>query len=275
MDHMTTASYIILLMKLSPSPQEAFKVYLMMHRRPDGQYVLDQKGYVAVLNSYCNLQPNAGPALVAPYMTMLQDMRHAGYDLPADVYTIILRQLALFATHVKNDEELLGQLIEYIRRVHQTLTLDPTLKPDTALWNQLMDTYQRARCFNEAFTIWETMFVSGQFDNITISIVLDSCNFAGFVDKGRNIMRRVYKSGFPLNEHNWSTWVECLCRHRKFDEAMRVLFVEMPEKSGVAPSANIAKLILLFAKGSQEEKSLHLRMKRDLPGLYAATGQRT
>ncbi|KAI0803336.1 hypothetical protein BC629DRAFT_120034 [Irpex lacteus] len=271
-DHMATTSYIILLMKLSPSIQEAFQVYQMMRKRADGKYSLDQKGFVAVMNAYCNLRPNAGPALVTPYMTMLRDMRAAGYDVPPHVYTVVLRQLALFAAEVKKDNngQLLGQLVDYIKHIHHTLTLDPTLNPDVALWNQLMDTYQRARCFNEAFTIWETMFASGRFDNITISIVLDACGFAGFVDKGRNIMKRVYKSGFSLNEHNWNTWVECLCRHKKFDEAMRVLSVEMPEKAGITTSVGIARLILRFAKGLPEEKGLHLRMKRELPELYAA-----
>ncbi|KAI0706112.1 hypothetical protein BC835DRAFT_1312375 [Cytidiella melzeri] len=271
MDHMATASYIILLMKLSANVHEAFKVYQMLYKRADGEYALDQKGYVAVLNAYCNLGPSASPALVIPYMTMLKDMRTASYDVPADIYTILLRQLSLSAEKVQSQaEELLDQLVEHIKRVHHSLSLDPTLTPDIALWNQLMDTYQRARCFNEAFTIWETMVATGRFDNITVSIVLDACSFSGYFDKGRNIMRRLHRSGFRLNEHNWSTWVECLCRHKKFEEAMRVLCVDLPEKGGIPPSADIAKLILRFARGLREERGLHERIKRELPELYAS-----
>jgi pentatricopeptide repeat protein len=270
LDHMAVTSYIIVLMKISTNTQAAFKVYQLLHKRADGQYVLDQKGYVAVLNAYCNLGWKGGPALVASYMTMLKDMRMAGHDIPAEAYTILLRQLALMASKtIKDAGELLEQLVVYIKRVHNTLSLDPTLTPDIALWNQLMDTYQRAGCFNEAFTIWETMYASGRFDNVTISVVLDACSFAGYCDKGRNIMRRVGRSGFPLNEHNWSTWIECLCRHKKFDEAMRTMCIEMPETAGINPSQQMVRLVLRFAKGLQEERALHKRMQRELPEVYA------
>ncbi|KAI0347790.1 hypothetical protein BDW22DRAFT_1365020 [Trametopsis cervina] len=269
LDNMATATYITLLMKLSRNVDQAFKVYQLLHRRPDGQYVLDQQGYVAVLNTYCKLRTDKGPALVVHFTKMLKDMRAAGHDIPAQVYTILLRQLALLTTKMPTEARL-EELAQYIRRVHHILTLDPTLTPDTILWNQLMDTYQRAGCFREALTIWETMFASRRLDNATISIAVDACAFSGLVDRGRSIMNRAYHSGFPLNKHNWSTWVECLCRHHRFAEAMKVLCIDLPEKAGIAPDLDIAKMILRFARGSRAEWELRDRMKRQLPQLYAA-----
>ena len=91
---------------------------------------------------------------------------------------------------------------------------------------------------------------------------------------GRHVIDKLHRAGFSLNERNWNSWIECLCRYRLFDEALAVLTVDMP-LGGVKPGRNTVKTLLKFAKGTAEEPRVHDSVKRRLPELYAeATSER-
>lgn len=269
-DSETTRSFIILFMRVAPDADMAFRFYRKMYRSPDGKVILDQKGFEAVLNTFCELCLNQGQSS-GLYLAIVRDMRLAGYGITAVTYTILLRRLSHLLHVARRDRALTAELAASVRRVHNTITVDPTLQPDTALWNQLMDTYQRAGCFHEAYGIWETLYLSQQLDNTSVSVILDACGYAGAAALAINTFAKVYESGFKLNQRNWETWIECLCRLGRLDDAVKVLCLALPKEKakgeGVHPTRAMAKHILQIAANQGRQDELRARIRAVLPRL--------
>lgn len=279
MDSMTATSITILLLRSSTSPSEAFQAYKRVFKRPDGKPALDAEGYVAVLNVFCRLtfgKTNIHTALPPweQYFEIVKDMREAGYPVNVKVYTIILQQLGLAATKFRqarytsdDDQPDLSQLERAIRKIHQLLTMDPSIQPDTVAWNTLMDAYQRAGCIRDAYRVWDTLWLSRMFDNASVSIIADACGHANALNEALQIFSRLQKVGFPLNTRNWNAWLECLCRLGRLDEAVKTLCLEMGSDGNAAPDENSVRIVLRFASGSREENQIRERIRRYLPEL--------
>lgn len=267
MDPMTTASSIILFMRLAPSADEALSAYKVLRLRPDGGYALDQEGFCAVLAAFCKTaltEPNA----YAYYAEITRDMRSANCPVSAEVYTVLLQQLANLATKAGQDVNKRQTIADIIRRVHNSITVEASLTPDIFLWNQLMDAYQRAGCFGDALSVWESLWIYRQFNNASVSIILDTCSFAGAHDHAAMIFSKLRTAGFPLNQRNWDGWVECLCRLNRLDEATKVFCTVMPLEEGIKPTPEVARLLLRFARNySRDEIREHV--KHSLPDVYA------
>lgn len=278
MDPMTTTSLIVLLMRTSPTYEEAYKAYRSVYRSEDGQNRLDAEGYAVILHTFCN-KVAAGNAPVPPahlYFKIIQDMRAAGYPISAKVYTVILQRLAVLATKARGTASLedrqaeLVLLAAQIRRVHDALRLDP-ITPDTALWNQLMDTYQRAQCFSDALATWELLYHSAQHDNASVSVILDACAYANAYGIATKIWDNLMTTQFTLNLHNWKTWLECLCRMGQVEEAVKALCLEMGSGKGpraVTPDVHCAQLVLSFASRENEEEVVLQRIQQYLPNIW-------
>ncbi|KAH9937285.1 uncharacterized protein B0H18DRAFT_1100530 [Fomitopsis serialis] len=233
-DAMTSTSLIVLLMRTSPTYEEAFRVYRTFGQSKDGKLRLDGEGYNVVLNTFCN-RVKLSDTRIPPahlFFEIVKDMRAAGHPVSAKVYTLILKRLATLAirTHIdvpaEDRQAELARLAEQVKRVQEVLLLDP-LTPDTALWNQLMDTYQRAQCFEDAMAVWEILYRSSRLDNASVSVILDACSYANAYGIATKIWGKLIESRFPLNLHNWRTWLECLCRMGKIEEASKILCLEM------------------------------------------------
>lgn len=278
MDSMTATSFIVLLMRTSPTYQEAYRAYRSVYRSDDGKIRLDAEGYAVILHTFCN-KVAAGKAPIPPahlYFEIIQDMRAAGYPVSSKVYTVILQRLAVLATQARRLESLearheeLVLLAAQIRRVHDALRLD-SITPDTALWNQLMDTYQRVQCFSDALTIWELLYHSSQHDNVSVSVILDACAYANAYGIATKIWDDLISTQFALNLHNWNTWLECLCRMGQVEEAVKVLCLEMGKGKGpraIKPDVRCARLVLSFASRQNEEEIVLKRIKRYLPSIW-------
>ncbi|KZT75027.1 hypothetical protein DAEQUDRAFT_17872 [Daedalea quercina L-15889] len=259
-DAMTSTSLVVLLMRTSPTYAEAFKAYRTFTQSDKPR--LDGEGYAVVLHTFCN-KVSTGTRLPPAhlYLEIMKDMRSAGYPASAKVYTIILRPLATLATRIRSNsdvppesrQEKLASLAAQIKRVHEAILLD-TLTPDTALWNQLMDTYQRAQCFSDALALWEMLYRSSQHDNISVSIILDACSYANAYGIAAKVWDDLTEARFPLNLHNWKTWLECLCRIGQVEEASKVLCLEMGSRKG----ENVVKPDVEFRE----------RIKRYLPSIW-------
>lgn len=281
LDPQTTASVIILIMRACPTPEEAFKSYRLLGQPPD-QYDspnLNEEGYNAILSAFCTLKAwRQGVPSTKLFFQIVADMRKHGLAPNHKAYTIIIGQLAALATAaasasvtpaVPENGDLRRQIAKTIARVHNHLTLNASFTPDIALWNQLMDAYQRAGCFTEACRIWGKLFASRTFDNASVSIIIDACAFNRAYDVAVRVFTGLLESEHLLNVRNWNTFLECLCRLDRIDEAMKVLCLEMSgREDGIAPDKESVRILLKFAAKHGQEAGVRSKLKQFLPKLY-------
>ncbi|KAI1789822.1 hypothetical protein LXA43DRAFT_1062622 [Ganoderma leucocontextum] len=279
LDPQTTASVIVLIMRACPTPEDAFESYRLLGQPPD-QYDtpnLNEEGYNALLGEFCKLEtwPQGIPS-TKHFFQIVADMRRHGLEPNHKVYTIIIGRLAVLATTAasapptpENSDDLRRQIAKTIARVHNHLTLNASFTPDVALWNQLMDAYQRAGCFTEACRIWEKLFASRTIDGASVSIIIDACAFNRAYDVAVRVFTGLLESEYPLNVRNWNTFLECLCRLDRIDEAMKVLCLEMSgREDGVAPDKESVRILLKFVTKHKQEAEVRSKLKRFLPKLY-------
>ena len=266
---MTATSFITLLMQIAPDTDAAFKVYQALSKQPDGQYVLDERGFQSILDTFARHCLHT-PSDYAAYKRIVHDMHIAGHAVSLENYTLLLRQLSALAGRLRGDARAFHALGDVVKKVHNALTVEASVRPDTMFWNQLMDTYQRAGCFREAHTVWQSLFISGKFDNASVSIVTDACAFAGAHALVAETFAKVHSMRFPLNQKNWGNWVEGLARVGRMAEATKILCLAMP-REGVEPTPEMVRTLLGFAaqhKNKNTETEVHNRLKMYLPKLY-------
>jgi len=257
-------------MRNAPTVQDALNVY-RLHKSG-----LDEKGYVAVLAAFCRLRFAKSVQILSlkGYFEIVKDMRFAGLSITVQVYTILLNQLGLIATQMMKESgegaiETRNQLILTVRRAHDLLTLDASISPDTMLWNQLMDTYQRLGCFADAYRVWEMMYMSGQFNSTSVSTMLDACGFAGAYSVAKRIVTRLVKDTYQFTPHNWNSWLECLCRMSRLDEAVDSLCGEYQGSfRDVASDVENVKMLFKFAKSESREAVVLDQVRTRLPHVW-------
>lgn len=266
---MAVTSVTILLMRSAMSHAEAVDIVKTISGSKHGPG-LDAKGYAAVLSAFCRLsfdKLNLFPAL-DHYFDIVSIMQQAGHSPTAEVYTILLRHLTQGSLNLTSVTRL--DLHRSVRQIHDWLVLDTSLRPDVTLWNQLMDTYQRIGSVVNAHGIWDMLFVSDQYNNASISIIFDACAFAQEWPLASRICSRLFDAGFPLNQHNWNGWLECLCRLGKLDEAVKLACLEMGRnQQDVAPNIETVRILLKFAKGANQSSKVLSEIKQHLPVLAA------
>ncbi|KAJ8652214.1 hypothetical protein O0I10_012175 [Lichtheimia ornata] len=155
-------------------------------------------------------------------LALFNDMRRSMIRPNAHVYTAILHACAKY-----KDAYVLEQ-------VHKLIRMDLYFDPDTAVYNALMNAYNRVGDGHIVLQMWEMLALSSApetaIDQTTVSIVLDSCGHNGYNYHARDIWHTLKQSGFELNTNNYCSYVECLCRSKGRDgweEAKRVVDEEM------------------------------------------------
>lgn len=271
MDSMTSTSLAIMLMRSSSSSFQAFEMYKKLYKTKGGQFTIDQKGYEAILDNFAKIcvALDTTPSMKL-YFEIVRDMREAGYTITSPVYTILLRQLRAYTNlRTEDDDRFKSQLRTLVRRVHKRILDETDFTPDTVLWNQLMDTYQRAGCVDEAFDLWKSLYSAEVFDNASISIVLDVCGHSNQAHKAIEVYTRLHADGFKLNQNNWHSWLECLCRVGRLSEALKIMCLEMGKKQrDVAPDEETVRMILGFASRTNQEGEVRTKVKHYLPALW-------
>ncbi|OJA19539.1 hypothetical protein AZE42_01455 [Rhizopogon vesiculosus] len=264
---MAVSALIIVVMRCSSSFDDALKGYKRICRRPNAP-PLDAKGYHAILHTLTQLSfGNHEIPSIWHYFEIVKDMQVGGIEITAPVYTIILRYLAVLAADLPPEE--CESIAGAVRRVHDHLTLDPSFTPDTMLWNQLMDSYQRVGLFAEAYRVWEMLFITERFNNASVAIIIDACGFARSWPMAAQVCLKLSKIGFKFNQRTWNAWVECMCRVGKLDEALKVVCLEMgKDQPKVAPDVNTVKVLLSFAARTNQQDEVMDRIKRYLPQLW-------
>jgi pentatricopeptide repeat protein len=209
----------------------------VMHFYRQHRDQLDQQGFIQILQEYCRLSFSGDleVPLITEYFSIINHMRTQNVPLTPKVYTIILHQVGLIATKLRYSVldpnlprgSIYQRLVDTTRRIHQFLTLDASISPDAILWNQLMNTYQRLGLHHDMEKLWQMMYLSGRFDQITVNIIIDACGYSGNLHFVRSIITKLLKTGHSLDGRNWDTLVEALCRNHRFGEALEVICVEM------------------------------------------------
>ncbi|KAI9495449.1 hypothetical protein BDB00DRAFT_813386 [Zychaea mexicana] len=183
---------------------------------PNYAYMVEDKQDI-VDNLDGTSQPNLLRAL-----TLFNDMRRLLIRPNAHVYTTMLYACAKYRDAFA------------LEQIHRLIRMDLYFDPDTAVYNALMDAYNRVGDGQVVLQMWDVLMLSSApktaIDQVTISVVLDSCGHNGYSHKAYDVWRRAKRSGFELNTNNYNSYIECLCRQRGrtgWDEARRVISEEM------------------------------------------------
>ncbi|GJE85816.1 hypothetical protein PsYK624_018950 [Phanerochaete sordida] len=258
------------LIRFAPNASAAYKVYKLLYKSQDGAPSLDATGFETVLGIFLTVHPNH-ESLTPIYLEIVSDMQHAGYPSTPAVYTRLLRILRNVLPSPEEDLIARGALASSIVQVHNAISIDATLAPDTTLWNALMDAYQHALCFSEAFRVWEMLFVSQRFDPASVDVVLGACARGGFGARAKDTVVRLHKLGYPFDQQNWTSWVACLCGLGQLEEATNVLCVAMVQEAeqgkDVRPTKGIAEVILKAAAEKGELEEIRGRIHASIPDL--------
>ncbi|KAJ2914264.1 hypothetical protein MD484_g6153, partial [Candolleomyces efflorescens] len=265
------APMICLDIQRASSPDEAWEAYRA--RRP----VLDEDGYSIVLQHFSKKQFGSRWVPAIPeYFSIVQDMRRAGIEITTKVYNILLTQIGFLSTKLLREGELdrdfKEDLITVTRRTHDLLSLDASLEPDSIILSQLISTYQRLGCFGDAYRVWELMYLTGNFNCVTVSNILDGCGYANDIHTAHAIWRKLSGDGFSFDLHNWNTWVECLCRCGHLNMARKVVLQDMPD-AGKKPTLDTVMILVKFARRNGVEVEVLAQIEKHFPSLYRKVTQ--
>ncbi|KAI9597486.1 hypothetical protein BDF19DRAFT_435241 [Syncephalis fuscata] len=160
---------------------------------------------------------------------VFNDMRRARVSANAYTYTI------LFDAYGKRGD------LSAVRRTHQHLVVDARIDPDIAVWNALMDAYQRNDQPVQVVQIWRQLVhdvenngaeISAKapiatVDPASISIILDTCGWHYYPWLARRIWGQLPALGVHPNTNNYVSYIECLARIGDYQEALR-MFKQVP-----------------------------------------------
>ncbi|TEB38889.1 hypothetical protein FA13DRAFT_415226 [Coprinellus micaceus] len=259
------ASLICLGMQQCDTSDSALDVY----RRY--QEFLDEDGYGIVLQFFCKKEfgPHYAPA-IQDYFGIVRDMQRAGIEVTPKVYTILLTQIGYLAAKLTgdvSDQRFADELLSITRRTHDILSLDTSFAPDQVLMSQLLNTYQRLGYLGDAYRVWELMYLTGNYNPVTVSNILDGCGHAGDLHTARAIWTKLFRDGFSFDLNNWNAWVECLCRCGQLDMARKVVLDDMP-RAGKKPTVETVSILLGFARGQKVEREVLAQIQVNFPSLY-------
>jgi len=131
-----------------------------------------------------------------------------------------------------------------------------------------MYTYHGLGRFTDAYRVWDTMYLSGRFDHVSVSIILDACGQAAAWEAAKKISTQLFKDRFSFNLHNWESWIYCLCRLGRLNDAVKVLCLEMGKSNTVKPDLGTAKIVIRYARKSNQEAIVLERIRQYLPELW-------
>ncbi|GAC99465.1 hypothetical protein PHSY_007066 [Pseudozyma hubeiensis SY62] len=230
------------LMGIATSWSEAFHIYRSLNLFPTWSSAglrtpttgLDERGYLSLLDHLRTLtfSDPASPSLplAAPpeeLLGILHDMRSADHRPTCIVYTSILDYYSKTPT-----PSYVG-----VQATHEMLKRDEGLEPDLPLINALMNAYNRVGEPAMVLAIWDSLIATRQeIDGVTLSVFFDTAGRHGLLSLARKAMgtvRRLEAEGVGgggrsvLTKGAWDSWLECLARCGRLEEAIELSFGEM------------------------------------------------
>ncbi|EPQ60422.1 hypothetical protein GLOTRDRAFT_124177 [Gloeophyllum trabeum ATCC 11539] len=260
----TMCTIILLLWRVSTTFDWNLAIYKWVKNQwPD----LSPSGeeYMTLLRAICKAPCAETSALVPEqYFQIVRDMRRDRRPVTEDVYIPIMSQHRAIARGQIREDAVIAA-----RRLHQFLMVEPAFTPSTVLWNRLMETYIAVGSLGDAYRVWARLQLSGRYDNTTLRIIGDACKSRGETSLAQKIYAQVHSSGFRLDQKNWNTWLECLCREDLLDEAMRLLCLEMGHPlQDVTPDVESARVVLACAQRNDRYEKTASLIRLHLPKLW-------
>ncbi|KIJ66285.1 hypothetical protein HYDPIDRAFT_86412 [Hydnomerulius pinastri MD-312] len=268
--HVAVASLVVMAMRCSTSFDDALKAYKrVVGKDKENTKDIGIKGYRWILHTLSRLSFDEEHTLppIFHYFEIVKDMRQSGLEITTPIYASLLKRLSQLADDASTPQ--VHQLAKSVRRVHDHLTLDASITPDTLLWNQLMDAYQRVGLFVEAYRVWEMLLISETYDHASVSIIFDACGYAHAWPLAQQVFAKLSQRSFLLNQGNWNSYVECMCRNGMLNDAVKTVCLEMGKnQKEVRPNHETARLLLSFATKTNQQDEVAMRLQRYLPELW-------
>jgi hypothetical protein len=241
---------------------------IALYRRFNKQ--LDAFGYARVLKVFQGMTYGGSTVpSFTHYLQIISDMREAGFDIEPRFYTKALQTIVSRARETK-DSDVLEELAQAIVKIHDHMTLDASCKPDTWFYNDLLSAYSFLSMHADAFRVWDQMYLSGMYNHVSVSVVLDACGYSGSWSRTRAVAKRLAESGFVFNYNNWHAWLECLCRLGRLDDAVKIVCLHMGEgPNGVQPDEKTVRLLLSWTRTQGLKDEVMRRIHKYKPQLWA------
>ncbi|KAI8639530.1 hypothetical protein BD408DRAFT_392156 [Parasitella parasitica] len=212
----------------------------------------------------------SSPRLVAA-MSIFNDMRPLQIRPSMHTYTAMLHACGQY-----RDPYVLDQ-------VHKLIKVDLYLDPDIAIYNAMMDAYNRIGDGGKVLDIWQTLSLSASQqsqlapDQTTVSIVFDSCGHNGLMQHAQSIWSFLKRTQFKLNTNNFSSYIECLCRSKGregWDRAFDIATQEMstpgkPQLGNPVLDEKTLNTLISFAKKKSFDDSEIGRLEQWRKGVLA------
>ncbi|GAB5590300.1 hypothetical protein Unana1_05200 [Umbelopsis nana] len=178
-------------------------------------------------------------AVLATALSLFTDMRQLQIRPNAHTYTTLLNAAA------KQRDEI------SLEHIHKLIKMDLYLDPDIAIYNGLMNAYNRTGQGHQVIQIWETLNLASSpsagsqernIDQASVSIVLDSCAHNGYGIKAQEIWDNLKRCHFRLNTNNYNSYIEALCRMKgdaSWEEAYAIAQNEMIPQSSQSSDTSV------------------------------------
>ncbi|KAH9461176.1 hypothetical protein MJO28_009654 [Puccinia striiformis f. sp. tritici] len=207
-------------------------------------------------------------------MSILDKMKASGIMIDNQTYSILLNH---YSKVVKMNPRNLSTRLQ-LERIHTLIKLDMNLEPDQHLIHQLFKAFSYNGLYEKAWSMWDQHMISsssmrninstrGDMDQVYKKISNPSFatmfDLAGFESErygdGRLNLRAIQgwkflvnqalrSSSSPkiisstssyLNKNLFDSWIECLCRSRRIEEALTLVFFnQYPPPSQSNPSSS-------------------------------------
>jgi tetratricopeptide (TPR) repeat protein len=268
------SSIAVMLMRAAPSHQEALDVFRQF--REEEKPVLDASAYRGVLTAYCQIGKSDARELIPPaqgYFELLAYMKNDGVVMDVHNYGILITHYSSVATLIKRIPDrttrlsLQKEFLQVTEHTYNHLMTESSVVPDTKLFSQLMDAYNRLGQFSGVVKMWNMLCTNGRLDNAAISIIFDACGYAGAYDFALEVKQKLKADGVIMNPNNWYSWIECLCRLGRIDEAIRQLVHKSPRDSQGNPDQYLLEIILTLASRAGRLEEYRIQLDKLFPEL--------
>jgi tetratricopeptide (TPR) repeat protein len=235
---------LVALIKSAPDHDTAFNYYAHAYVAAPGAF--DAEAYSELAMAFLTLSTEESPFPPPNYVfEMIRDMRTAGYLLSNHTLARLLKTYGLRATPSRKwsaDPIFRQRKIDKIHRaisdVHALINMGSLVIPDVPLLAALMDAYSRVGAYTSAFQVWDQLLERRQREEPSrvpelygpaVGTILDTCGRADQYTRGVKIINwaKRFKIASPKV---MESWVECLCRLKRYDEAVQVVCVQMRDQ---------------------------------------------
>ena len=274
MDKYGASFMAVMLIRSAPSHADALNAYREF--RAENHGLFDSDVYNTILITYCTLERPIGKSSIPPLLgcfEILEDMKKDNYQINAKQYSIILKHYTTAVNAIRTITDrntrftLQKAFLDVVERTYDHLMTRSTVLPNITLFTQFLNLYSRLGHFPGVVQMWGLICSLGKIDNAAISCIFDACGQAGAYTLALEVRRKLNLDGVVMNRNNWSSWLECLCRLDKLDEAVRQLIHKSPRDAEGNLDSLSVQMVLSFATRAGKLEEVQRQLSDHSPGL--------